>query len=210
MLRSDGEENKRLSQLLREVAEQSDDVVSIGDIVEHFGQRALGAVLFLFCIFNLFPWPPGGTTITGIPLLLVAAQVAVGVRRVWLPRAILARGVDEALFKRGLAKVLPWLERLERISRPRLGWLFGPVGDRVIGLVVVALSLVIVLPITGGNLLPALAATVLAVSMVQRDGVLALLGYALVAVSAAVLAFFAHLIIDAAHQAWAWLRARAP
>lgn len=202
------EEDKTLSQMLREVSHQADGRISVGEVVDHFGGRALGAVLFLFCILNLLPWPPGGTTITGAPLLIVAVQTAVGLRKLWLPRTILRRDVDAKVFQRGLAKLLPWLERLERVSRPRLSFLFGPIGDRLIGAVITLLSLVIVLPVPGGNLMPALACTVLAVSMVQRDGVLAIAGYALVAASIAVLALFANLIIEAAHRSWEWLQTR--
>jgi hypothetical protein len=202
------EEDKTLSLMLREVAAQADGEVSVADVVEHFGKRALAAVLFLFCVLNLLPWPPGGTTITGTPLLIVAVQVAIGVRVLWLPKAILRRGIDAKLFQKGLDKLLPWLERLERLSRPRLGFLFGPIGDRAIGLVITLLSLIIVLPITGGNLLPALAATVLSVSMVQRDGLLAVAGYALVVVSAGVLFLFANIIIEGAQRAWLWMQHR--
>lgn len=194
-----------LSVMLREVSVQADGHVSVGDLVEHFGRRALGAVLFLFAILNLFPWPPGGTTITGAPLLLVSLQVALGKRTLWLPRALLAQGVQARGFQKGLDKLLPWLERVEKVSRPRLGFLFGPVGDRVLGGVCAVLALVIVLPIFAGNLLPALAATLLAVSLVQRDGALALAGYGMTAISAGVLVLVAGVIIEGVRQALDWM-----
>ena len=61
---------KPLSVMLREVGEQSDGHVSIDDLVEQFRRRALGAVLFKIAVLNLFPWPPGSTTITGAPPFL--------------------------------------------------------------------------------------------------------------------------------------------
>lgn len=196
---------KPLSVMLREVSEQAGDHVSMGDLVEHFGRRAFGAVLFLFAILNLFPWPPGGTTITGAPLLLISLQVAWGRRTVWLPRALLGRGVEAAAFRKGLDKLLPWLERVEKVSRPRLSFLFGPVGDRVLGGVCVLLALVIVLPIFGGNFLPAVAASFLALSLVQRDGLLALAGYLGAVVSAAVLVLVAGMIVQGLQYALEWL-----
>jgi hypothetical protein len=195
-----------LSAMLREVGAQGDGHVSIGDITERFGPRAFGAVLFIFGLINLFPWPPGGTTITGAPLLLIAAQMAIGVHTVWLPRTVTKRGLDAAVFRKGLARVLPWLERLEKVSRPRLGFLFGPVGDRVLGLVCTLLALIIVLPIFGGNFLPAVAVSVLAISLVLRDGVLALLGYALVASTGALLFLVAGMIIEGFQGALEWGR----
>lgn len=196
-----------LSAMLREIGDASDGHVSIGDMTERFGPRAFGAILFIFGLINLFPWPPGGTTVTGAPLLLIAAQVAIGVHTVWLPRAITRRGLNAAVFRKGLAKVLPWLERLENVSRPRFGFLFGPVGDRVLGLVCTLLAMIIVLPIFGGNFLPAIAVTVLAISLVLRDGVITLVGYALVASTGALLYLLGNVIIEGLQSSWEWVRA---
>jgi hypothetical protein len=195
-----------LSAVLRELGADADGHISIGDITEHFGPRAFGTVLFVFGLLNLIPWPPGGTTITGTPLLLVAAQVAWGAPTLWLPKRITRLGFDRSLFSKGLDRVLPWLERLEKVSRPRLGFMFGPIAERVLGLVCTLLAIIIVLPIPGGNLLPALAVTVLAISLVLLDGVIALIGYALVACSAALLVLFAGMIVELFEGAYAWVR----
>ena len=195
-----------LSAMLREVGAAADGHVSIGDMTERFGPRAFGAVLFIFGLLNLLPWPPGGTTITGTPLLLIAAQMTIGAHTVWLPKAITRRGLDAAVFNKGLGKVLPWLVRLEKVSRPRLGFLFGPIGDRLLGLVCTLLAVIIVLPIFGGNFLPAVAVTVLAISLVLRDGLLALLGYALVASTGALLFLVAGMIIEGFQGALEWGR----
>ena len=46
----------------------------------------------------------------------------------------------------GVRKLAPTLQRIERVSRPRLPWLFGPVGDRMIGLSCFLPSLVLLVP----------------------------------------------------------------
>lgn len=190
------EADEPLSAMLRQVGAEAQGQISIGDVAERFGPRAFGALLFLFGLLNLIPWPPGGTTITGTPLLLIAAQMAIGAHTVWLPRAVTRRGIDAGIFNNGLRRVLPWIERIEKVSRPRLGFLFGPVGDRVLGLVCTLLAMIIVLPIFGGNFLPAVAVSVLAISLVLRDGVLALLGYTLVASVGVLLYLLAGMIVE--------------
>lgn len=202
------EESQRLSDLLRRLGEQVDGEVNLGDVIDSFGARAIGAVLVLLGLLNLFPWPPGGTTITGAPLLLVSVQIAIGRKSLWLPKSWLRRGLDAGAFRKGLKRILPWLEKIERVTRPRLGFMFGPVGDRALGLTCALLAGIIVLPIFGGNFLPAVAVTVLALSLLQRDGVLALLGYAVVAATAGVLVLVAGVIIDGARGAWDWVQAR--
>ena len=77
----------------------------------------------------------------------------------------------------------------------------------MIGVVCTLLALVLILPIPFGNMLPALTIGVLAFSLVQRDGLFALLGYALAAISAGVLVFAADVVIDAVRHLVNWFDA---
>jgi hypothetical protein len=93
-------------------------------------------------------------------------------------------------------QVLPWLRRIEAVSKPRLSFLFGAVGERIIGLICTLLAVVLILPIPFGNMLPGLTVTVLAFSLIQRDGLIGLVGLALAAASATVLAAAAHIVVS--------------
>lgn len=177
-----------LSDLLQSLCDGPPGPVSVREIVDHFGHRAFGAVLFVFSVPNLLPLPPGSSTVLGLPLVLIAPQLAIGARRPWLPKGVANRSLDRSALNQAFSKLIPQLERVEKLLAPRLTFLFGPVGDRVIGLICFALTLVLILPIPLGNMLPAASISVLALSLTQRDGVFALLGYALTAVSVGVLA----------------------
>ena len=183
-----------LSTLLQSLADRDTAEVSIGELMELFGGRAMGALLLVFGLVCTLPLPPGGTTIFGAPLLLLAPQLVAGSRAPWLPAGLRARTLATADLRRGLPRFLKWLVRIEAVSRPRLIFLFGPVGDRLIGLVCTVLALVLILPIPLGNILPAASVSVLSLALVQRDGVLALAGYALAAASAGVLVLAAEII----------------
>jgi hypothetical protein len=196
----DPHQKQSLSAILREVAERPEPTISIAQLMERFGGRALGALLLVFGLACTLPLPPGGTTIFGAPLVLLAPQLVIGARRPWLPARLRARTVATEDLKRGLPKVLRWLERVEAVSRPRLSFLFGPLGERFIGLICTILALVLILPIPLGNMLPAAAVSVLSLALVQRDGALALFGYALAAASTAVLVLAAGLIGRGAHH----------
>ena len=65
------------------------------------------------------------------------------------------------------------------------------------------LAIVLILPIPLGNILPALAVTVLAFSLIQRDGLIALAGYGIAITSASVLALAAHILVITIQQALA-------
>lgn len=200
-------DHQPLSSVLREVADQDGEHVSIGDLMERFGGRALGALLLIFGLACTLPLPPGGTTVFGLPLVLLGPQLLAGARAPWIPDRLRRRGVARADLRRGLPRVLPWLERAEAVSRPRLHFLFSSAGQRLIGLVCTILGLVLILPIPLGNLLPGAAVTVLALALVQRDGALALVGYALSIASAGVLVLAAGLLSRGAHQVMAVISA---
>ena len=201
---TDRGDSQTLAAILHELAADPDRRISIGEIVERFGNRAFGALLFVFGAPNLLPLPPGSTTVLGAPLVLLTPQVAVGVKAPWLPRKVMARVVTGAEVARAFGKLLPWMERVEQISRPRIGVMFGSVGDRLIGVVCFLLTLVLILPIPLGNMLPALTITVMGLALAQRDGLLAIVGYLLAAASATVLALSAAAVVKAARHLLIW------
>jgi hypothetical protein len=194
-----------LSAILLDICDDPDPTVTVGEIVHRFGRRAFGALLFFFSAPNWLPLPPGSSTFLALPLVLLTPQVAIGVRGPWLPRFVDDRKMKRPEMARGLRKLVPTLQRVERVSRPRLLWMFGPIGDRVIGLTAFLLSLVLLLPIPLGNMAPAAAIAAFGLAMVQRDGVLALIGYAITALSAGLLIIGGGAAIAALRELLRWL-----
>jgi hypothetical protein len=199
----DAPENRRpLSDVLTELCDHPAPRISVSELMERFGGRALGALLFLFGLACMLPLPPGATTIFGFPLLLLAPQLMIRGGAPWLPAAVRERTISMDDLKKGLPRVIPWLKRVEAVSKPRLPILFHPLGVQLIGLVCTVLAFVLILPIPLGNILPALAVSVLSFSLIQRDGVIALVGHALVVTSAGVLVLAAHIIIRMLEHVW--------
>lgn len=184
-----------LSAVLTAIANHGEPRISVEELMQKFGGRAIGALLFVFGLACMLPLPPGATTIFGFPLVLLAPQLVIGASVPWLPEGVRRRTLSTADLKTGLPKVIPWLQKVEAVSKPRLTFLFGGVGERVLGLVCTGLALVLILPIPGGNILPAMAVSALSFALIQRDGLIALLGYALAITSASVLALAAHIIV---------------
>lgn len=196
------ERRQPLSELLRDISDDPDPEVTVGEIVHRLGRRSFGALLFIFSAPNWLPLPPGSSTFLAAPLLLLAPQIAIGVRGPWLPRFIDARRMKRADLAVAFRKLIPTLQRIEKVSRPRLIFLFGPLGDRLIGLTVTLLSLVLLLPIFLGNMAPAAAIAAFGLALIQRDGLLAIAGYLMSVASVALLvvgwnvavAFFQHFL----------------
>lgn len=191
-----------LSAVLADICEHGEDRISVEELTKKFGGRAIGALLFVFGLACMLPLPPGATTIFGFPLVLLAPQLIIGASAPWLPDGVKLRTISTNHLKEGLPRAIRWLKKVEAVSKPRLTLVFGAIGERLIGLVILALALVLILPIPGGNILPAMAVSALAFALIQRDGLIALAGYALAITSASVLALAAHIIVRMFLHAW--------
>ena len=191
-------EDGSISELLRQLAERDVETLSVDEVVDHFGHRAFGALLFIFALPNLLPLPPGSTTVLGLPLVIIAPQLLLGMETLWLPKAVGRRRIRRTDLKRTFDRARPWLRRIERLSRPRLGWVYGGIGDRLAGLVCTLLAVVLILPIPFGNILPSLTIAALSLGLTQRDGGLGMIGYGLAAAAAGVLVLTFHAAVAAA------------
>ncbi len=171
----------------------------LGEIVEAFGDRAFGPVMFFFALINMLPWPPGGTTLTGAPLLLLSLELALGRETLWIPRWAERISVNRETFGRLSRRFMRPLRWSEAVSRPRFYFLTGGFGQGLIGLACLFLSAVLVLPIFGGNLVPAVAMGFFSLGVMQRDGLAVLLGWLTTAATVAIL-FLAWTLIVAGVQ----------
>ena len=158
------------------IEEHGDERLTLSHLSALLRDRMWGGLLLTFAAINILPLPPGTTAITGIPLVLLTAQMALGRARPWFPKKIDRRGLTKDELRRLLAKFLPWERRVERVFKPRLVALTNHRAARAIGLVSFVLSIILWLPIPLGNHAPALAMTLFALALIYRDGVLVLLG----------------------------------
>jgi hypothetical protein len=175
----------RTSEVLRELAYSDGERVTFGEILTSLRQRAFGFAMLIFSLPCALPMPPGVPTVCGAALAIIALNLILLRRNLWLPRAITDKSIARADLRRVVDRMLPLLERLERICRPRLQIFAAPLARVLVGVVVLVLGVIMILPIPLiGNMPPGAAAAVIAVGITERDGVVALVG--LVAATAAI------------------------
>jgi hypothetical protein len=153
------------------------DGLTIGEIVDRLDERAFGLLILIFAIPCLVPGLPGAQIIA-IPIFLLGLQMMLGRQEPWLPGWFLRARVKKGWLD-GIAgfceKRLKWTET---VAKPRLTFLASGLAERLVGLVIALAAVTIMLPIT--NTIPSLAITVMAVGLLQRDGVFTI-GGALIA-----------------------------
>lgn len=156
-------------------------VVSVGAILSGLGSGGFALAILLLALPNGIPGPPlpGLSTVLGLPIALLAAQLALGARKPWLPVALARRGLPGSGLALVLARAAPLFRRLGRVVRPRFARLTGRAARRAAGALALLLALVLALPIPFGNLPPAWALILLALALLQRDGLVMLAGLGL-------------------------------
>lgn len=196
----------RTSTIIKQIIASSEEgeAISLGEFMKLLGDRAFCLAILVFSLPNSLPVPgiPGFSTITGIPITFIAFQMLVGRDTIWMPRKFAQKTFSQKSVAGMLAKALPALVWLEKFLRPRWIAVTNTYCERLLALLIIILSLIIALPIPGGNFLPGLAMSLLALGMLERDGIFV---SAAVAFSIAgiffmikVIALFFHAVISAA------------
>ena len=177
---------RRLSDIVKSLEGSPD--LKVGDLMDSLGERAFGALMFIFAVPNVIPTPPGTSAILGLPLVILTAQLMVGRITPWLPEAVRRRVISKSLLETFVARVVPIMAKIERFLEPRLPFLVTSlVAERVMGLVAFLLSVILFLPVPFANMLPGAAIALMALGLAERDGIAAVAGYVLAAATGIVL-----------------------
>ena len=162
--------------LARLAAEAEGDTARIDWILTHLNERAFGLFLLVLALPCCIPFLYGVPQVVALPLMFVSVQIALGRSAPWLPERLGARTVTAAALTDLARRAGPWLARIETVSRPRLVALTRPPLDRVVGLALVVFSASILVPLPGTNTVPGIAVVIVAMGLLQRDGILVGLG----------------------------------
>jgi hypothetical protein len=177
------------------------ELVSLRELAEHFGDRAPALLLLVLALPEAVPLPIAGVSaILAVPIMAIAVQLVLGGGRLGLPPWVARRGLPTAWLRVAIDRGVPILRRAERWIGPRLGALGG--ATRLAGAATLVMGFILFLPIPFGNVPPAIAIVLLALGLIQRDGVLVLAG---LVTSAAVVIGLAALVWLGADLLLGWL-----
>jgi hypothetical protein len=142
--------------------------VTLAEVVDALGERGFGVLILLLALPNVVPGPamPGLSAAFAIPLAFLAAQLGSGREEPRLPRWLLQRSMTLAGFRHLVGYAAPPIQRIERWLKPRR----GVPEHRWLGLALLFLTLALAVPIPFANIPPALALTVIALGLIEKDG----------------------------------------
>ena len=153
--------------------------VAVGDMLRYLRGRAFGMFMIVMAILSLIPNLFGHAILTGGLLFILGLQMALGFSHVRLPKRILKMAFARNSIRKVMKATTPKIGRLEKLLRPRMIYMTEDLGRRIIGLIIMPMSLLIMIPLPFTNFWPAISILVLVLGLIEKDGLVVLIGQGL-------------------------------
>lgn len=183
-------EPSSLNDVLDEIAYKADhddtpEDLTLSEILDSVGRRSYGPLLLVIGLFAISPATvvPGMTWFAAVLTLVVAGQMALGLRHTWLPKGVTRVDLKRERVHAAVARMRGFARGLDGLLKPRLKFLSGPPFVNLIALLCIGAAL-ITFPlglIPFAPLAPGLAVVFFGLGMTARDGLWLLLGTLFVA-----------------------------
>lgn len=177
----------RLSAIFREIDKVSKEKpITFASLVLFLGDQSHGFVTLFLTLPFIFPLSiPGMSVPFGIVISTVMGAWILD-RPPWLPKFLRHRPMSQGAVERICRYGQKVFSKIEFLIRPRLEFFIDLKFVRfVIALIIIAAALFLALPLPPGtNFLPSLIIFLLSLSILERDGLIALLGVSLFLFSA--------------------------
>jgi hypothetical protein len=165
---------ERTSKILARLAsENQHERIDIGTIVDALYDRSFGVVIILFALPNtIFPvaW------VLGTPILLFTIQMAMGRQEPWLPQFMRSQSLNQETFSKIIGYVVYYLAKIEAWLKPRWNFLTTNTMERLIGIYMTFLTIILLVPVPFGNALPSFGIGIIAAGLLEKDGIAILVG----------------------------------
>jgi hypothetical protein len=153
---------------------------TLGGLVGAFGEKSFAVLFVLLLGVPALPLPTGGAThVFEIIAALLALELIVGRRMVWLPKRWQRLELAGARQQKFIASLTRLIRRLERLSRPRLAFLFRHrLFKAIFGALVIAgtAGAFFAPPFTGLDTLPSLGVVILSLGVLLEDFLIVVVG----------------------------------
>lgn len=153
--------------------------ISLKELAIQLGPRGSELLIFLLTIpFLVFIPIPGISTLFGIFILFNGTRLAMK-RGLWIPKFLAKRKLSGNKLAKSFRFGGKWVKRLEKWVRPRGEFCYRhPWMQRINGIAFALCGLFLALPLPPGtNFPPALAAALMALGLLEEDGLFVLFGY---------------------------------
>jgi hypothetical protein len=169
----------KTSQLLADLRDAfpGDEPISVRDVLKRLEGRGFGLLLLILALPNCIPNVPGISTVFGLLLVAPAMQMIFGAGTPWIPRQIADMKAAPDTFRKAIDWAMPGLIRVEKLVQPRLQFLTQKPATIWFGIQTLILAGILLLPIPLVNWTPGMGVATLAIALLQRDGMFAIISF---------------------------------
>ena len=166
-----------ISEVLDEIADTADgDRVSVEEVFEAFGRRAYGPLLFVIGLLSFSPVGaiPGASILFGSLVIVLMVQYVIKDSPPWVPDWILRQDTDSDRAAKAVEKIKPYMERVEKIVRPRMEQLSEPPWTYAVAVMAILMGACMfpLALVPWGVMAPSLVLAVFGLGMMSSDGLL--------------------------------------
>ena len=157
-------------------AESEMATATLGDVLDRLDERAFGFLLLLLALPCCLPFIYLLPQIVSLPMLALAGQLAAGKHHPWFPEKFKSRRFEVQEFRKVLNRSERYVGWIEKIARPRLKFMTGPTGARIVGALMMIPTASIMVPLPSTNTIPGIGVAVTSLGLIERDGLLVIGG----------------------------------
>jgi hypothetical protein len=150
--------------------------LQLGALAEALQERAFGLMVLALALPCCLPFVYLIPQIVALPMLVLTGQMASGRHVPWLPEKLNTRDFDIAAMRSVVARGKTWFGWTEQIARPRLLALSGPRASRMVGALMMIPAASILVPLPSTNTVPGIGVAITSIGLIERDGLMILLG----------------------------------
>ena len=161
---------------------EQDQPKTIGALTDLIDEKSFALILMLLLFPSAIPIPTGGVThVLELIAVLVALQLVVGRRELWLPRRVREHELGKVVTGKAVPAIIRRVRWFERWARPRLaGLLDRRITRSVLGVFVLlfVVGALFAPPFSGLDTLPSLGVVIVCLGIIFSDVVIVALGIA--------------------------------
>lgn len=155
-----------------------DEDLSVSALFRLLGVHSFVFFLLVLALLNVVIFMvPGLSIFFGVPMVILAVQMLLGLPAPIFPAFICAKKIKASYLHRGLDLAVLALEKIEPAVKPRLLILTEDLALRIHSLAALVLAFLVAIPVPLLNLPPTVGIILLAIGLMQRDGLFILGAY---------------------------------
>lgn len=201
-------------QRLEEAILHSGAKTSLGTLDDLLKERGFVTLVLILSLPFIQPIPvPGLSIIFGLAIFMLGLRIALG-RHAGLPQSLRQKAIETATLVKMIEVARKIFAKIEKLFRCRLSALVIPPGLNIAGIALMADGVALALPlppvILFSNGLPAMSVFLICLGLLERDGLLVLLGHGFAVLTWLYFGFWTDLIIETMIKIPSWFETILP